>query len=173
MTEPSLIPVVVVAAATLALSVAVLVVLALERGDPAEVAVAYELAWDRLDFDLLWRLSAPELRDGRDRAAYTAAKREAYGEGAERGLVRRAGVERLDRVGRRARAVTRLELGDGSVVRDELRLRRHQGRWAVESYRMGDGEGSRPAGRGDASGGGGPEGDGGAGHRPPVRNGTP
>ena len=36
---------------------------------PADVAIAYESAWDKLDFDLLYDLSGDELRDGlrRDR----------------------------------------------------------------------------------------------------------
>ena len=31
---------------------------------PADVALAYEMAWDRLDFDTLFDLSGTELRDG-------------------------------------------------------------------------------------------------------------
>ena len=44
---------------------------------PADVAVAYETAWDKLDFDLLFDLSGEELRDGLHRAEFIA--RQAFG----------------------------------------------------------------------------------------------
>ena len=42
---------------------------------PADVAIAYENAWDKLDFDLLFDLSGDEMRDGMRRAEFIAAKR--------------------------------------------------------------------------------------------------
>jgi hypothetical protein len=45
---------------------------------PADVAIAYEHAWDHLDFDLLFDLSGDELRDGMRRDRFVAAKRHAY-----------------------------------------------------------------------------------------------
>ena len=81
----------------LALTIAVVVVIAKDRGPgPGEVAVAYELAWDRLDFESLFTLSGLELRDGLDRRGFIAAKRTAY-EGAAR--ARRAGRARGRRPG--------------------------------------------------------------------------
>ena len=47
--------------------------------------MAYEHAWDRLDFSTLWNLSGPNLRDGRTRDQFVRDKLAAYhGEG--RGL---------------------------------------------------------------------------------------
>lgn len=134
--EPSWIPAVAVGAVVVAFGVAVLVALALDRPDPAETAVAYEEAWDRLDFAGLWDLSGPELRDGRSRREFVAEKGARYRERADlAGLVARVEVLDLRSVGRRARVVTRLELHDGSEVRDEMRLRRDGNRWFVSSYR--------------------------------------
>jgi hypothetical protein len=45
---------------------------------PADVAIAYENAWDKLDFDLLYDLSGEEMRDGLHRAQFVAAKRAAH-----------------------------------------------------------------------------------------------
>ena len=45
---------------------------------PADTAVAYEHAWDRLDFSTLWNLSGPNLRDGRTRDQYVRDKVAAY-----------------------------------------------------------------------------------------------
>ena len=40
---------------------------------PADVAIAYEGAWDQLDFRLLYDLSGDELRDGLRREQFVAA----------------------------------------------------------------------------------------------------
>ncbi len=45
---------------------------------PEEVALAYEEAWDRFDFASVWELSGTEIRDGRSRAEFVAAKRAAF-----------------------------------------------------------------------------------------------
>lgn len=136
--EPVVWPAVVIGALVMGLGVVVLVALAVERPDPAETVVAYEQAWDRLDFDLLWRLSAPGLRDGRGRDEFVAAKGALYRERAElAGLVERVEIERLDVAGRHARAVTRLHLADGTQIRNEMRLGRETNRWTVASYRLG------------------------------------
>src|SRR5215470_4579379 len=69
----------VVIVAILLLCFALVVVIAKDRGPaPVDVAVAYELAWDRLDFDVLWSLSAIELRDGLGRHDFVARKQAAY-----------------------------------------------------------------------------------------------
>ena len=68
-----------IAVAVVALVLALVVAVGLEPGpSPGEVAVSYELAWDRLDFDALWSLSGDELRDGRSRREFMTDKREAY-----------------------------------------------------------------------------------------------
>src|SRR4029453_5037369 len=69
----------VIAFAVIALVLALVVGVGPEPGpSPGEIAVSYELAWDRLDFDALWALSGDELRDGRSRHEFMADKREAY-----------------------------------------------------------------------------------------------
>ena len=131
-------PAIIVGVLVLALGVAVLIALALDRPDPAETAVAYEEAWDRLDFDLLWRLSSSELRDGRARQAFVADKGAQYRERVDlAGLIDRVEVETLDTVGQYARAQTHLHLRNGEEFRNEMRLRREGNRWSVVAYRVG------------------------------------
>jgi len=149
--EPTIVPGIVVAVLVVLAGVAVLVVLALDRGDPADTAVAYEEAWDRLDFDVLWALSAPSMREGRTRSEFLADKRAAYAARADlAGLVERVLVERVDEVGRRARVVTALRLRDGGTWHNELTMRRHAWRWVVDGYRLGPGQagGSSPTAAG-------------------------
>ena len=56
-----------------------LVAVALERGPSVgDLAVAYERAWDDLDFDLLYDLSGEELRDGMRRDRFVRVKRAAH-----------------------------------------------------------------------------------------------
>jgi hypothetical protein len=122
----------------LVLVVAVVVMVAKDRGPgPGEVAVAYELAWDRLDFESIYTLSGIELRDGLDRRGFVAAKRTAY----ERqhslgGLVERAGVDDMANTRDAAVAITRVELHDQSVVRNRVEMTRRNGRWQVVDYRL-------------------------------------
>ena len=69
----------VVIALVLLLCFALVVAVAKDRGPgPDDVAVSYEMAWDRFYFDVLWTLSGVELRDGLDRRDFVAAKRAAY-----------------------------------------------------------------------------------------------
>lgn len=114
------------------------VVLAREPGpSPAEVVEAYELAWDRLDFDALWSLSGSELRDDRAKREFIAAKTAAYQQEAGlRGLVRRVIVERVATHDEHAEACTQVELGDGSTVRNRLELAARDGRWVVVAYAL-------------------------------------
>lgn len=138
--DPAVWPAVVIGAVVLALAIFVLWALAAEKPDPAEAAIAYEEAWDRLDFDLLWRLSAPELREGRDRQEFVAAKGELYRERADlAGLVGRVVIGEVDLIGRHARAFTTLELRDGTALSNQMRLRREGNRWSVVDYRLGAG----------------------------------
>lgn len=142
--EPALWPAVVLAATVVALAVAVLWALAVERPDPAETALAYEEAWDRHDFDLLWRLSGPELRDGRSRDGFVAAKGELYRERADLSrLVERVEIRAVESAGRLARIGTRLGLRDGAFFDNEMLLRREGNRWAVVGYRLGRGHDAR------------------------------
>lgn len=128
----------VVGTIVLALAVAVVVVIAMDRGPgPGEVAVAYELAWDRLDFESLFTLSGTELRDGLDRRGYIAAKRAAYAQQHELGgLVERVGVDQMANTGDAAVAITAVELHDQSVVHNRVEMVRRNGRWQVVEYRL-------------------------------------
>jgi hypothetical protein len=122
----------------LALCLAVVIAIAVDQGpQPEDVAVSYEHAWDRLDFDVLWALSAAELRDGLDRKQFVAAKAAAYAERRElRGLGRAVTVD--DSVVRRDNALvtTRVELRDGAVVHNSVHLVRRSSRWQVAAYAM-------------------------------------
>jgi hypothetical protein len=102
---------------------------------PADVALGYEIAWDRLDFETLWVLSTSELRDGRAREDFVAAKRAAYrDQPGLRRLARHVVVEEATAGPHVAVVITSVELRDGSSLRDELKLVRRAGRWQVLSY---------------------------------------
>ncbi|MCU1459336.1 MAG: hypothetical protein JWL73_3428 [Actinomycetia bacterium] len=112
--------------------------MAKDRGPgPEDAAMAYELAWDRLDFETLWTLSGIELQDNLERKEFLQAKREAY-----------RGRQQLERLARGvtivsttddkdvATVVTEIALNDGHAVRDELLLARRDGRWKVTRYTL-------------------------------------
>jgi hypothetical protein len=124
----------------LLLCLALVIAVARDTGPgPGEVAVSYELAWDRLDFDSLWTLSGPELRDGLDRKGFVAAKRAAY----ERQPTLRRLVEHVDaddvtltRSGDGAVVSTSVALRDGKTVHNTVQLARRQAKWQVVAYRL-------------------------------------
>jgi hypothetical protein len=132
------VPLLVVAGAVL-LAAAGLVVLMASPCDPgpADVAVAYEQAWDRLDFATLWALSSPRLRDGRSKARFIRDKQDAYGtEGGLRHLIGAIRPERVEVNGPTARVLARLELRDGQEVVDEMLLERDGTDWRVTAYHL-------------------------------------
>jgi hypothetical protein len=124
----------------LALCVALVVAVARDKGPgPADTAVSYELAWDRLDFDTIWTLSGRELRDGLDRHQFGAAKRAAYEQQhALRGLADHVAVDDIATTpsGEAAVVTTRVELRDGNVVHDVVQLVRRNARWEVVAYHL-------------------------------------
>ena len=128
----------VVGVVVLALVISVVVVIAKDRGPgPGEVAVAYELAWDRLDFESLYTLSGLELRDGLDRRGFVTAKRGAYAQQHDLGgLVERVGVDQVANSRDAAVAITDVELHDGAVVHNRVEMARRNGRWQVVAYRL-------------------------------------
>jgi hypothetical protein len=128
----------VVGVVVLVLTFAVVVAIAKDRGPgPGEVAAAYELAWDRLDFESLFTLSGLELRDGLDRRGFIAAKRSAYEQQHELGgLVERVGIDQMANVRDAAVAITAVELHDGGVVHNRVEMARRNGRWMVVAYRL-------------------------------------
>jgi hypothetical protein len=137
--HPTIVPLVVVGILIGLLGLFFLYALAVQRTNaPEDVAIAYELAWDRLDFERLWELSGEGLRDGRTREAFLADKRSAYADAAPgiTNLVRRATVESLEIEKAHAIARTELDLADDTMFRNELYLKRHGGNWKVEVYRL-------------------------------------
>jgi hypothetical protein len=128
----------VVGIVVLALAITVVVVIAKDRGPgPGEVAVAYELAWDRLDFESLYTLSGSELRDGLDRRGFIAAKRSAYARQPDLGgLVERVGVDQVANSREAAVAITTVELHDQAVVHNRVEMTRRNGRWQVVAYQL-------------------------------------
>ena len=109
---------------------------------PADTAVAYEHAWDRLDFTTLWNLSGPNLRDGRTRDQFVRDKVAAYkheGTGLA-GLVRSVRPEKVDINGPVARVLARLDLHSGESVVDEMLLERIGPAWHVTAYHISTGD---------------------------------
>ena len=128
----------VVGAAVGLLCVALVILVAVNAGpSAAEVALAYEHAWDRLDFEALWALSGAELRDGLDRAPFIAAKRTAYErqEGL-RGIAESVAVDAVSEGRGFAVVHTRVELRDGGSAVDALQLAKRAGRWLVVAYEL-------------------------------------
>lgn len=128
----------VIAVLLFALIAALVLAVARDPGPgPADVAVSYEEAWDRLDFDSLWTLSGAELRDGMGRREYSAAKRAAYAARPELGgLASGVAVEAVEASADTAVLRTRLTLRTGDDTRNELQLVRRSQRWVVVGYRM-------------------------------------
>jgi hypothetical protein len=128
----------VVGIVVLALMIVVIVMIAKDRGPgPGDVAVAYELAWDRLDFESLYTLSGSELRDGLDRRKFVAAKRSAYRNQHELGgLAERIGLDQVANTRDAAVAITTVELHERGVVHNRVEMARRNGRWQVVAYRL-------------------------------------
>lgn len=111
---------------------------------PADIAVSYELAWDRLDFDTLWSLSGDELRDGLDRRGFVAAKSTAYaGRTDLGGLAERVDVEEATVGIGYALVHTRVELRSGETIHNEVVLMKRNAAWVVTGYELAPGP-SRP-----------------------------
>ncbi|HWS45120.1 MAG TPA: hypothetical protein VN636_04600 [Acidimicrobiia bacterium] len=102
---------------------------------PADVALAYERAWDELDFGLLYDLSGDELRDGLRREQFIAAKRAAY-EDKHGPLGAHATVETSVAGHQTALVVTRVA-ADGSNVRNNVMLEHRSNGWVVVGYTLG------------------------------------
>jgi hypothetical protein len=129
---------IVVLVLVVALAIALVVAVAKDPGpQPVEIALAYEHAWDLLDFDVVYRLSGHELHDGLTKAGYIEAKRAAYANGsALRHLIEHTVAESEMREGDAATVVTRLTLRDGSEIQHEVRLLRRSRAWEVVAYEL-------------------------------------
>ncbi|MFZ4516335.1 MAG: hypothetical protein ACOYN3_08505 [Acidimicrobiia bacterium] len=116
-------------------ALALIVLVAREKTPtPDDVAVAYERAWDRLDFATLWDLSGPELRDGRDRAAFLAAKRAAYADRAALGHQARAVTAQVVSIDPESAIVATAVVTDTQTVAHQCTLARRNGRWWVVAH---------------------------------------
>jgi hypothetical protein len=103
---------------------------------PSDVAIAYERAWDDLDFTLLYDLSGPELRDGLRRDQFVAAKRAAYANaGARRRIGARINVETSVAGNQTALVVTKVT-ADGGAVLNNVMLDHTANGWVVVSYSL-------------------------------------
>lgn len=120
----------------LVLVLALVIAVAKDPGPaPADVALAYEAAWDRLDFEALWQLSGDELRDGLGRREFVAAKRVAYARQSDLGGLADDVVIEDVHEGRLVAAIrTRVELRDGPSAHNEIDLAKRAGRWVVVGY---------------------------------------
>lgn len=130
-----------VAAVVLALVISLIVLFARDAGPaPADIAVAYELAWDRLDFDTLWSLSGDEIRDGLDKRSFIAAKSVAYaGRRDLGGLAERVDVEVADVGIGYASVRTRVTLFGGETVHNDIVLTKRNSAWTVTGYELAPG----------------------------------
>jgi hypothetical protein len=120
------------------LAVALVILVAVNRGpSAAEVALAYEHAWDRLDFEAVWALSGAELRDGLDRGPFVAAKRAAYAhQPTLRGIADAVAVDAVSEGRGFAVVHTRVDLQEGGHAVDALQLAKRAGRWLVVAYEL-------------------------------------
>ena len=128
----------IVAVVIFLLVIAVIVLFARDPGPtPADIAIAYELAWDRLDFDTLWALSGPEMRDGLDKRDYIAAKARAYdGRQELRNLADHVDIDESNVGIGHAAVRTRVTLRDGAVVRNDVVLTKRSAAWVVTGYQL-------------------------------------
>jgi len=102
---------------------------------PEDVAIAYETAWDHLDFSMLFDLSGAELRDGMKREQFIAAKRAAYGGHPSGRIGARIDIDTAVTGRDTSLVVTRVATAD-SAVRNNVLLERRGGSWAVVGYSL-------------------------------------
>ena len=127
---------VVVLVVLIGLAVALVVGVAKDPGPvPVDIAIGYEHAWELLDFDVIYRLSGPELHGGMRKADWIAAKRAAFANGSVIAhLVEDIAAEAETVKGDAAVVTTRLTLRDGTIVHNEVRLLRRSRTWDVVAY---------------------------------------
>jgi hypothetical protein len=103
---------------------------------PSDVAIAYERAWDELDFSLLYDLSGAQLRDGLRRDQFITAKRAAYANAQSRTRIgARIGVETSVAGHQTALVVTRV-VADGGAVHNNVMLDHTSNGWVVIGYSL-------------------------------------
>jgi hypothetical protein len=131
------VPLVIAIIVIFGLLVFVWIAVAREPGpSPADVALAYERAWNDLDFDLLFELSGAELRDGLRKDRYVLVKRAAYERGdVNKRLDAHVTVETSVKGHQTALVVTKIEV-DGSTIFNNVMLERRSNGWVVVSYAL-------------------------------------
>lgn len=103
---------------------------------PSDVAIAYERAWDELDFGLLYDLSGPELRDGMRRERFIAAKRSAYANTHTKGRIgARIGIE-TSVAGKQTALVVTKVVADGGAMHNNVMLDHTANGWVVIGYSL-------------------------------------
>ena len=104
---------------------------------PADVALAFEKAWDELDFNLCYDLSGEELHDGMRRERFVKAKRRAF---EKAGTHARMGVDvqvETSIIGNEAALiVTNVAAPGGERVRNNVMLERRSNGWVVVAYSL-------------------------------------
>ena len=141
--HPTIVPILLLLAFTVGMTIWLFVAVGKAGGPgPADTAVAYEHAWDCLDFATLWNLSGPNLRDGRTRDQFVRDKVAAYQYEAQglAGLVQSVHPEKVDVNGPVARVLARLDLHSGESVVDEMLLERIGPAWHVTAYHISTGD---------------------------------
>ena len=102
----------------------------------ADVAIAYERAWDDLDFNLLYDLSGDEMRDGMRKERFVAAKKAAYAANpAPRHLGAKVDIDQSIAGHQTALVVTRVDVPEGSV-RNNVMLEHRSNGWVVVGYSL-------------------------------------
>src|SRR4029079_12166572 len=105
---------------------------ACEKGPAAaDVAIAYEHAWDHLDFDLLFDLSGDELRDGMRRDRFVAAKRNAYESADTRARLGADVRVETSIAGNQTALVVTEVAAQGSSVRNNVIVEKRASGWVV------------------------------------------
>ena len=113
------------------------VAIGMEHGPAAaDVAIAYERAWDDLDFTLLYDLSGPEMRDGMNRERFILAKKAAYDNAdAHHAIGAHITVDTSVVGNQTALVVTKIDTNDASVRNNVLLEKRSNG-WVVVGYSL-------------------------------------
>ncbi len=101
-----------------------------------DVAIAYERAWDELDFNLLYDLSGPGLRDGLRRDQFIAAKRAAYARPESRTRIGADITVETSVAGNQTALVVTRVVADGSPVRNNVMLEHTSNGWVVVGYSL-------------------------------------
>lgn len=131
-------PLVIVLVVIFGLLVFMWIAVAREPGpSPADVAIAYEKAWNELDFDLLYELSGSELRDNMRKDRFIAVKRAAHerGDAPPQRLDAHVGVETFVKGHITSLVVTKVE-SEGATMYNNVMLERRSNGWVVVSYAL-------------------------------------